>query len=47
MKTRIALWGVLGAAAAGFAFGAEGPVPTGMQPLDHVFVIMMENHGYG
>jgi hypothetical protein len=25
---------------------AEGPVPTGIPHLDHVFVIMMENHGY-
>lgn len=28
------------------AFAAEGPVPTGVPHLDHVFVIMMENHGY-
>jgi hypothetical protein len=25
---------------------AEGPVPQGVPHLDHVFVIMMENHGY-
>ncbi len=25
---------------------AEGPVPTGMPHLDHVWVVMMENHGY-
>jgi hypothetical protein len=24
----------------------EGPIPTGVPHLDHVFVIMMENHGY-
>src|SRR5258708_5587573 len=24
----------------------EGPVPNGVPKLDHVFVIMMENHGY-
>ena len=29
------------------ALAAEGPVPAGVPPLDHVFVIMMENHGYG
>jgi hypothetical protein len=29
------------------AFAAEGPVPTGVPPLNHVFLIMMENHGYG
>jgi hypothetical protein len=26
---------------------AEGPVPSGIPHLDHVFVIMMENHSYG
>jgi len=31
-------------ASAGFA--QEGPVPKGVPRLDHVFVIMMENHGY-
>lgn len=31
---------------AGSAFAAEGPVPTGVRHLDHVFVIVMENHGY-
>ena len=28
------------------ALAAEGPVPRGVPRLDHVFVIMMENHGY-
>ncbi|HTT32982.1 MAG TPA: alkaline phosphatase family protein [Methylomirabilota bacterium] len=28
------------------AFGNEGNVPKGVPRLDHVFVIMMENHGY-
>jgi hypothetical protein len=28
------------------ASAAEGPVPTGVPRLEHVFVIMMENHGY-
>jgi hypothetical protein len=31
---------------AGTVFAAEGPVPTGVTHLDHVFVIMMENHGF-
>ena len=31
---------------AGSALGAEGNVPRGVPHLDHVFVIMMENHGY-
>ncbi len=34
------------AALAGMAFGQEGAVPTGIPYLDHVFVVMMENHGY-
>ena len=29
------------------AWAAEGPVPFGIPSLDHVFVIMMENHAYG
>lgn len=28
------------------ASAQEGPVPKGVPKLDHVFVIMMENHGY-
>lgn len=31
----------------GPAFANEGAVPTGVPHLDHVFVIIMENHGYG
>lgn len=27
-------------------FAAEGPIPRGIPHLDHVFVIMMENHGF-
>jgi phosphatidylinositol-3-phosphatase len=27
-------------------FAGEGPVPKGVSHLDHVFVIVMENHGY-
>jgi len=34
------------AALAGMAFAQEGAVPSGIPHLDHVFVIMMENHGY-
>jgi hypothetical protein len=33
--------------AAGTAAAGQGPVPDGIRPLDHVFVIMMENHAYG
>jgi hypothetical protein len=32
---------------AGSAYAGQGPVPGGIPPLDHVFVIMMENHAYG
>lgn len=31
---------------AGSAYAAEGAIPHGVPRLDHVFVIMMENHGY-
>jgi hypothetical protein len=34
-------------ALAGTMFSAEGPVPKGVRHLDHVFVILMENHAYG
>lgn len=37
---------VLGAYLASPAGAQEGPVPRGIAPLDHVLVIMMENHGY-
>lgn len=40
---------VLGLAATAFtatALAQVGPVPTGVPSLDHVFLIMMENHGY-
>lgn len=44
--TRTALLASLALCATGLASAAEGPVPTGIPRLDHVFVIMMENHGY-
>src|SRR5262249_5014237 len=34
------------AAATATAFADEGQMPHGMRHLDHVFLIMMENHGY-
>lgn len=46
MKTRIAPLGFLAVVTAGAGLAAEGPVPQGMPRLDHVFLIMMENHGY-
>lgn len=45
MKLTTGLWGFLSLAAVSLATAAEGPIPTGMPHLDHVFVIMMENHG--
>ncbi len=36
----------LAAMLAGAAIAQEGPVPEGIPHLDHVFVIMMENHSY-
>ena len=45
MKTK-ALVATLSLALAGTAFAQEGAVPTGIPHLDHVFLIMMENHGY-
>jgi len=37
---------VVAALLGGHAHAAEGPVPGGVPRLEHVFVIMMENHGY-
>src|SRR5271157_1483176 len=46
VKIKIALLGMLSVGAAVSGLAAEGPVPSGMPRLDHIFVIMMENHGY-
>ncbi len=46
MKKKAATLGLLLAALVSPVFAGEGPVPEGVPPLDHVFVIMMENHGY-
>ncbi len=43
-KTALLCLGAMAFAAA--ASAQEGPVPKGVPKLDHVFVIMMENHGY-
>ena len=45
-STALALALLAGPVMGGTARAAEGPVPTGVPRLDHVFVIMMENHGY-
>ncbi|MDP9046269.1 MAG: alkaline phosphatase family protein [Pseudomonadota bacterium] len=47
MKSTLSALGLAMAALCGNASAAEGPTPGGMPHLDHVFLIMMENHGYG
>jgi len=47
IRIKAALAGVAAAAIAVSALGAEGPIPRGVVHLDHVFLIMMENHAYG
>jgi phosphatidylinositol-3-phosphatase len=46
MRKNTAILGLLFTAFVSTMFAAEGPVPEGVPNLDHVFVIMMENHGY-
>lgn len=46
MIKKAALLGLLAVVLAGTASAQEGKVPKGIPRLDHVFVIMMENHGY-
>jgi phosphatidylinositol-3-phosphatase len=46
MISKTASLGVLVTALAGTMCAQEGSAPKGVPNLDHVFVIMMENHGY-
>ncbi len=46
MKFTAAALALLASTTFGTAYAAEGPVPHGMPKLDHVFIVMMENHGY-
>ena len=39
--------GLLAVSATSAVVAAEGPIPNGIPHLDHVFVIMMENHSFG
>ncbi len=39
--------GVLAVSATGAVLAGEGPIPGGIPRLDHVFVIVMENHSFG
>jgi len=49
MKHRLnaVLASIVAATATSAALAVEGPVPSGIAPVDHVFLIMMENHAYG
>ncbi len=42
----LTIGGVVASCLFGGANAAEGPVPVGIARLDHVFLIMMENHAY-
>ncbi len=46
MKRKAGLLVLLAAATVGTVAAQEGAVPKGIPRLDHVFVIMMENHAY-
>ncbi len=46
MLKKAAVYGLVAGALVAPAFAQEERVPTGIPHLDHVFVIMMENHGY-
>ena len=46
MNRFVVLVSLLAASIAGAAVAQEGAVPHGIPHLDHVFVIMMENHGF-
>ena len=47
MRIKAVILALLATALVNVAFAAEGSVPKGISDLDHVFFIMMENHGYG
>jgi hypothetical protein len=46
MKIKAGILALAVTALVNIAFAGEGPVPKGISDLDHVFLIMMENHGY-
>ncbi len=45
--SKILASGAVALLSAGSALAGQGPVPQGIPHLDHLFVIMMENHAYG
>jgi len=46
MRRKAVLLGLLAPVLLGTVAAQEGSVPRGVPRLDHVFIIMMENHGY-
>jgi len=46
MNMKAVLTGLLATTLTGAVCAQEGPVPKGVPHLDHVWIIMMENHGY-
>ena len=46
MKVKALALALLTASLVNTGHAAEGPVPVGIPRLDHVFLIMLENHGY-
>jgi hypothetical protein len=46
MKSKVLALGLAASTVALPAFAAEGPTPQGVPDIDHVFLIMMENHGF-
>jgi len=46
MRKKAAVLGLFATALVGTLCAQEGPTPRGIPHLDHVFFIMMENHGY-
>ncbi len=47
MSKLILALGLAASFACGSAMAEQGPIPTGIPKLEHVFVVMMENHAYG
>jgi len=47
LKRACSMLGLIALGISGAALAGEGPTSQGVPQLDHVFLIMMENHGYG
>jgi hypothetical protein len=46
MKMKAVVLCLLAVSLAGAASAQEGAIPKGIPSLDHVFIIMMENHAF-